>query len=439
MIRCTLLHFIAQTIIFSFCYAKSNPPSGFISLFNGVNLDGWWGAKTEDPSAWKNLSPAKYFLKWQASLKNIHTHWTVEDGVLVNDGHGLFLTTEKNFGDFELRLEYKTFPNADSGVYLRGVPQVQIWDTTKEGGKWKYGADEGSGGLWNNGSPSVPGRDPLVHADKPFGEWNQLNIKMTGDRVTVNLNQKLVVNDSPLMNYWDRRTPVNKRKPLISKGPIQLQTHGGEIRWKNIFLKEISKSSSNNKIDSKAFSTIFNGKDFSGWSGAVKSYEVTDSALQCKPGKGGTLYTNKRYRDFWVKLDIKIPAGGNNGLALRYPGKGDPAYMGMCELQVLDDMHPRHSMLDPRQYHGSAYGMAPAMQGYLKPVGEWNQQEVIVKGSEVSVFLNSKMILNTDLSKTKDFMGNKKYPGRLLKEGHFGFAGHGDSVAFKNVRILEFN
>jgi len=219
--------------------AETTPPQDFIALFNGINLDGWWGAKTEDPSGWQKMDPEKFSQKKKASLKDINTPWKAKDGVLINDGKGLFLTTEQFFADFELRLDYKTVAKADSGVYLRGVPQVQIWDTTKEGGKWKYGAAKGSGGLWNNGSPSVPGRDPLVHADKPFGEWNQLNIKMIGDRVTVKLNQKLVVDDSPLVNYWDRRTPANKRKPLIAKGPIQLQTHGGEICWQNIFLKEL--------------------------------------------------------------------------------------------------------------------------------------------------------------------------------------------------------
>ena len=219
--------------------AETPPPQGFIALFNGINLDGWWGAKTEDPSGWQKMDPEEFSQKKKASLKDINTHWKAKDGVLINDGKGLFLTTEQFFADFELRLDYKTVAKADSGVYLRGVPQVQIWDTTKEGGKWKHGSAKGSGGLWNNGSPSVPGRDPLVHADKPFGEWNQLNIKMIGERVTVKLNQKLVVDDSPLVNYWDRRTPANKRKPLIAKGPIQLQTHGGEICWRNIFLKEL--------------------------------------------------------------------------------------------------------------------------------------------------------------------------------------------------------
>ena len=147
---------------------QGKPPSGFASLFNGENLDGWWGAKTEDPDKWMNLSTDEFQKKWEASQIDIHKHWSVENGELVNDGKGLFLTTDKNYGDFELLLEYKTVAGADSGIYLRGVPQIQIWDSTKEGGKWKLGADKGSGGLWNNGPKGAPGRDPLVKADKPF-------------------------------------------------------------------------------------------------------------------------------------------------------------------------------------------------------------------------------------------------------------------------------
>ena len=215
------------------------PPSGFVSLFNGENLDGWWGAKTEDPDQWMSLSTDEFQKKWEASQIDIHEHWSVENGELVNDGKGLFLTTDKNYGDFELLLEYKTVAGADSGIYLRGIPQIQIWDSTKEGGKWKLGADKGSGGLWNNGPKGAPGRDPLVKADKPFGEWNKFHITMRGNLVTVILNEKLVVDETPLINYWDRKTPIDKRKPLRDKGPIQLQTHGGEIRWRNIYVKEL--------------------------------------------------------------------------------------------------------------------------------------------------------------------------------------------------------
>ena len=264
-------------------YGES-PHDGFIPLFNGKNLDGWWGLKTEDPNKWMNLSVKEMKLKWQASQKDIRRHWRVEDGMLVNDGKGLFLSTEKNYGDFELKLEYKTVAGADSGIYLRGVPQVQIWDTTEAGGKWKLGADKGSGGLWNNGPKGVRGRDPLLHADQPFGKWNHFHITMTGNLVSVRLNEKLVVHRAPLLNYWDRKTEISKRKPLASKGPIQLQTHGGEIRWKNILIKELEP----NCCGEEEFEPIFNGVNFNGWKGPVQNYKIINQSIQCIQGKGGT-------------------------------------------------------------------------------------------------------------------------------------------------------
>ena len=210
----------------------TKPPRGFVALFNGTDLKGWHGRKTEDPRKWSALSPEDLEKKKKSTLADINKHWSIDKGVLVNDGKGLYLTTNKEYGDFELVLDYKTVAKADSGIYLRGIPQVQIWDTTKEGGKWKLGADKGSGGLWNN-PKNKPGRDPLVHADKPFGEWNHFRIIMKGANVTVHLNGKLVVDKAVLRNYFDKKGSLPKR------GPIQLQTHGGEIRWRNVFLREL--------------------------------------------------------------------------------------------------------------------------------------------------------------------------------------------------------
>ncbi len=209
-------------------------PEGFTSLFNGKNLHGWWGLDTVNPESWINLPEEDLAQKRANSLTDIQKHWRVENQELVNDGKGLYLTTIQNFSDFELQLEYKTVPLADSGIYLRGYPQVQIWDTTEAGGKWRFGAEKGSGGLWNNRPGD--GWQPLVHADKPFGEWNHFRIIMKGDRVTIYLNQQLVVEDAVLVNYWHKKP----KKRILSEGPIQLQTHGGEIRWRNLYLKELS-------------------------------------------------------------------------------------------------------------------------------------------------------------------------------------------------------
>ena len=185
------------------------------------------------------------------------------------------------------------------------------------------------------------------------------------------------------------------------------------------------------------FVSIFNGQDFTGWKGPVENYEVKNGAIACKPGKGGTIYTAEEYADFVVRLEILIPAGSNNGLAIRYPGSGDTAYVGMCELQVLDNDAPKYAKLDARQYHGSAYGMVAAQRGHLKPAGEWNVQEVTVKGSTIKVVLNGVTILDTDLSQVKmdEVMGKKPHPGKDRTSGHFGFAGHNDLVLFRNIRI----
>jgi hypothetical protein len=407
--------------------AEAAPPPGFKALFNGKDLSGWYGLGHFDPRRREGIADEKKEQD-QASFK---AHWKVEDGQLVNDGNGAYATTEKDYGDIELMVDYKTVAKADSGIYLRGSPQVQIWDYTKEGGKWNLGADKGSGGLWNNRAGS-PGKDPLVLADKPFGQWNHLHIVQVGARTTVHLNEKLVVDNAIMENFWDYS------KPLFRTGPIQLQTHGGEIRWRNIYLREIPAEEANRLLrgqDDSSFKTVFNGKDLDGWAGPVNEYEVRDGAVVCKPGKGGTIYTQEEYSDFIARLEVKLPPGGNNGLAIRYPGSGDTAYVGMCELQVLDDSSPQYTKLDPRQYHGSAYGMVPAHRGFQRPVGEWNYEEVTVKGSSIKVELNGTVILDTDLSKVSKYMANSAHPGKDRSSGHFGFAGHNDPVMFRNVSI----
>jgi hypothetical protein len=432
----SFLSAVAVCALWSFAWSARaeplQPPPGFTALFNGQDLTGWRGGDTFDPRQWLAMPEAERQAKdaeWTADMRQ---HWRVENGELVNDGQGKYATTVKDYGDFELLVDYRTVPKADSGIYLRGCPQVQIWDFTEKD-KFNIGADKGSGGLWNN-SPGAPGKDPLVRADRPFGEWNRFRIVMVGARVSVWFNEQLVVNHALLENYYDRKTPVPAR------GPIELQTHGGEIRWRNVFLREIPADEANAllaKHDAGGFEPVFNGKDFAGWAGPVSEYDIKDRAIVCQPGKGGTIYTTQEYGDFAVRLEIKLPAGGNNGLAIRYPGEGDTAYVGMCELQVIDDSNAekKYGPLDPRQFHGSAYGMVASHRGYQRPVGEWNFQEVTVKGSTIRVELNGTVILDTDLSKVTEYMANSAHPGKTRTNGHFGFAGHDDPVAFRNIAI----
>ncbi len=221
--------------------AQPAPPAGYRAIFNGEDLAGWHGL---NPHLAAKLVGEKRDTALRKQRAEFSEHWRVENGELVNDGHGPYATSDELFGDIELLLEYRTVPKADSGIYLRGTPQVQIWDSNQvfDPERPDRKPHLGSGGLFNN-TPGAPGRDPRTRADKPFGEWNQFRIRQVGDRTSVWLNDKLVVNDAVMENYWDR----SKRLPAT--GPIMLQTHGGEIRWRNLFVRTIDADASAVRVE----------------------------------------------------------------------------------------------------------------------------------------------------------------------------------------------
>jgi hypothetical protein len=202
----------------------NQPPEGFKALFNGQDLTNWQGLVANPPARAK-MSPEELAKAQEAADKRMRDHWSVKDGIIVFDGKGDNLCTVKDYGDFELYVDWKIGKAGDSGIYLRGTPQVQIWDADAEAQN-----AVGSGGLFNNQKhPSKP----LVRADKPVGEWNTFYIKMVGENVTVKLNDQLVVDNVPLENYWERD------KPIYSTGPIELQNHGNPLYFRNIFVKEL--------------------------------------------------------------------------------------------------------------------------------------------------------------------------------------------------------
>ena len=413
------------------CVAEVTVPQGFEVLFNGRDFTGWHGMPHFNPQQLAEMTEAERAAKLDEWQQSVEEHWRIEEGAVINDGQGAYLTTDRTFRDFELLIDYKTVAKADSGIYLKNTPQVQIWDWTEAGGKWNIGADKGSGGLWNN-SPGAPGKDPSVRADQPFGEWNSFRILQIGARTSVWLNGAQVVDHAIMENFW------NREAPLASSGEIQLQTHGGEIAWRNIFIREIPAEEANAILRShggEGFTSLFNAVDLEGWAGAVENYEVTNGAIRCRAGRGGVLHTKDEYGDFQARFEFKTPVGGNNGLAIRYPGSGDAAYAGMCELQILDPGYGNFERLDPRQYHGSAYGMVAAHHGYLRTPGEWNYQEVTVQGSTIHVALNGTVILDADLGEVTDFLGDRPHPGKDRTSGFFGFAGHNDPVEFRKVEI----
>jgi len=196
----------------------NTPPEGFVALFNGQDLTGWKGLVASPPER-ARMSPEALAQAQEAADRRMREHWKVEEGVLVFDGKGDNLCTAKDYGDFELWVDWKILPAGDSGIYLRGSPQVQIWDNPI-----------GSGGLYNNQqNPS----QPLQHADHPVGEWNTFRILMRGEKVTVYLNGVLVVDHVTMENYWERD------QPIYPTGPIELQSHGNTLYFKNIYIKEL--------------------------------------------------------------------------------------------------------------------------------------------------------------------------------------------------------
>ncbi len=189
--------------------------------------------------------------------------------------------------------------------------------------------------------------------------------------------------------------------------------------------------------DEPGFKTLFDGKTMEGWQGDVGGYEAKGGELHCKPGAGGKLLTKEEFGDFDLKFEFRLTAGANNGLGIRAPVDGDAAFNGM-ELQILDDGHEKYAKLEPYQYHGSIYGVVASKRGALKPVGEWNEQEVIAQGTKIKVILNGTTIVDADIAEWRDgkaTIDKRDHPGLKRDRGHIGFLGHGDELWFRNIRV----
>jgi hypothetical protein len=221
-------HLLIKLVVVACCcsplaaQAEDELPPGFEPLPTATDLSGWVGGSTHDPRKISDEQQAT----WDAEVRE---HWSVDGDELVSDGHGPHLVTAKNFSDFELWVDWKLSPAGDSGIYLRDMPQVQLWDPSNEAAH-VHGADKGSGALWNNTST---GKWPLVLADKPTGEWNRMYVRMVGPYVRVILNDQLVVDDQKLENYFDRNSEP------FAEGRIHLQTHGSETRFKRLYIRSI--------------------------------------------------------------------------------------------------------------------------------------------------------------------------------------------------------
>jgi len=612
----------------------NRPPKGFVALFNGRDLTGWKGL-VGNPKTRREMSREELAKAQARADEDMRAHWKVVDGAFCFDGKGHSLCTAKDYGDFEMLVDWKIEKGGDSGIYLRGSPQVQIWDTANR----NLGAQVGSGGLYNNKKGASK---PLKLADKPVGQWNTFRIIMIGDLVTVYLNDVLVVENVVMENYWERD------KPIYPKGQIELQSHDSQLYFRNIFIRKLTslfngkdlsgwkvpegdnghwkvvdgvidydaqseakgdknlwtqesfedftlhiewrlkrttglyamstilpdgsdKTDADGKViktlrpnadsgiflrgtsksqiniwcwpigsgeiwgyrrdrsmppevragavpkvradnpvgqwnafditmkgervtvvlngktvidntrlpgipksgpialqhhgglnkktgemspassliqfrniwvakhdeDEEGFVSLFNGEDLTGWTGDTKGYRVEDGKIVLDPKRGGgNLYTVGEYGDFDLRFEFRLTRGANNGLAIRAPLSGNPAYEAM-ELQILDNTAPKYKNLKPYQFHGSIYGVVPAKRGYLKPIGEWNFEEVIARGPHIKVILNGTTIVDADIDKAgmPKTMDGRDHPGLKRDSGHIGFCGHGDYIEFRDIRI----
>ena len=409
-------------------YLKALPyDNGWELLFNGKNLDGWKGL-VGNPISRAKMS-ADSLLKAEAVANvNAQNDWVVEDGLLIFTGHGDNLCTKKMYGDFEMYVDWKITAKGDAGIYLRGSPQVQIWDTSRR----EVGAQVGSGGLYNNQKNQSK---PTAVLDNKIGEWNTFHIIMKGERVTVYLNGQKVTDNVVLENYWDRKIPI------FPKEAIELQAHGTYVAYRNIYVRELPADDMTTPLSEEekkeGFESLFDGSNLDKWIGNKKGYALEEGVIVTHPEwGGGNIYTADEYADFEYRFEFQLTPAANNGLGIRTPTQGDAAYVGM-ELQILDNEADVYKSLKPYQYHGSVYGVIPSKRGYLKPTGQWNQQTVIAKGNKIKVILNGQVILDGDISSSiaNGTADGNKHPGLANKTGHIGFLGHGDVVRFRNIRI----
>jgi hypothetical protein len=445
---------VCMVSLFATCAlaADNVAPPGFVALFNGKDLTGWKGLVANPPKRAK-MAPEELAESQKKADDDMRAHWSVEDGVLIFDGkklEGYNLCAAKDYGNFEMYVDWKIDAGGDSGIYLRGSPQVQIWDPSS-----KPAAGVGSGGLYNNQKNP---KDPSVKADKPIGEWNTFHIKMVGDKVTVWLNDQLVVDNVTLENYWERN------KPIYPVGQIELQSHSSKLNFKNIYIKELppenSQAQSSEPADlPKAFIdgsgpgwVALGEADFQNVNCYPDTFTWKDDVCDCTGKPVGVERTKKVYTNFeMVAQWMHLRSGGNSGIFVW----ADPAtidstptgkYPKALELQVLDhgyteqyekssgkkatwfttngDLIPVDGFkMTPFQPVSPDGSRSFPRKNLSKGVNEWNHYYVRCINGEVRLWVNG-----------EEVSGCKDCPQRA---GYVCLESEGAPVTFRHIRIRE--
>ncbi len=317
-----------------------------------------------------------------------------------------------------------TGPTPLNEVLLRPATASEWWDGRALRLLPGHSAMHEIAGEFDTGDRLFVGINALVEADD--GPAGELRLEL------VDRNGVLEAGVRPVGADW-RRGFTTLELPRDAVGPCQVR-----IRNDGSSAIIVDKCSVAKEIaDPEGFAPLFNGKDLEGWTGNLDGYGVEDGAIRTFPNRaGGNLYTTDEFDDFAFRFAFKVPPGANNGIAIRAPLGGDAAYQGM-EVQVLENSHPKYAGLKPWQFHGSVYGIAPALRGYQGPPGTWNHQEIRADGRRVTVVLNGKVIMDVDLDQalSRGSLSGRDHPGAARTSGHLGFCGHGDVVHFKDLRL----
>lgn len=399
------------------------PPTGFTALFSGADLAGWRGV-VADPRTRAGMSAEALAAAQVRADELMRAHWRVDGGILHCDGGGDNICTVRDFENFELYVDWRVEPGSDSGIYLRGVPQVQIWDPQDEGER-----RVGSGGLFNNRQFSD---EPLVSADRPVGEWNTFYIMMMGDRVSVKLNDKLVVDDVVLENYWERGAP------LATRGPMALQGGGGAVSFRNMFVRELPRT------PSPPWQVLFDGEGLDAWDAPPRGWRIEDGELVPSRRRrnretDNALWTKERYGDFLLELEFKLSPDSESGVFIRTGDRENRGSTGL-EIQLADS----HGVALPGLRDcGAVYDIRPPRVSAVRPPEEWNQLMVVSQENLLSVVLNGERIIDLDLDQWMASGGDdadtsdtsragRPAPGR---EGFIGLEDGGSPVSFRNMRI----
>lgn len=419
-------------LFFTHCAVTAQEPNtlsereknaGFELLFDGKGLDQdiWLGAE----------------------------RYTVEDGAMVCKPGGN-IVTKKNYKDFVLRLEFKLPKAGNNGVGIRTKPNV---DAAYDG--YEVQILDDTDPVYKNLQPwqahgSVYRFAPAKKGSlKPVGEWNDEEIVVFGNRIKVTCNGQIIV-DADLTEYVEgRKQPLDGKKHAFNAtGAIGFLGHGDPVAFRSVRVKELENTeeakpfleANTNELSecekNAGFELLFDGKKVDGdiWD-SPERYTVEDGAMVCKPG--GNIVTKKHYKDFVIRFEFKLPKAGNNGIGLRTKPDIQPAFDGF-EVQILDDADEAYKDIDPWQAHGSVYRMVPAKRGgVLRPVGQWNCEEIIIYGNKIKVTCNGQVIVDADVS---EYVEGKKKPldnkPHIFNEtGSIGLIGHGDPVAFRSMRV----